>query len=74
MNSGWDRRIGDSEAFLNADAKGMHFPGFSLEAAQFLTEERDIVGVGVDTLSLDVGISMPFTTFRKRTSMCLRRA
>lgn len=60
MNAGWDRRIGDSEAFLNADAQGMHFPGFSAEAAQFLTEDRDIVGVGVDTLSLDVGTSMDF--------------
>ena len=61
MNSGWDRRVGDSQAFLNADAHGgMHFPGFAADAAQFLTEERDIVGVGVDTLSLDVGTSDGF--------------
>ena len=61
MNSGWDRRVDDSAAFLNADAQGtLHFPGFTSEAAQFLTEERDIVGVGVDTLSLDVGTSIDF--------------
>ena len=34
----------------------MHFPGFTVEAAEFLTTEREIVGVGVDTLSLDLGM------------------
>ena len=32
MHSGWDQRVGDSQAFLNADAQGaMHFPGFTAE-------------------------------------------
>ncbi len=58
MDSGWDRRVTDSKAFVNADAQEvMHFPGFTVEAAEFLTKERVIVGVGVDTLSLDVGMS-----------------
>ena len=35
----------------------MRTPGFGGEAAKFLTEQRDIVGVGVDTLSLDLGTS-----------------
>ena len=61
MNSGWDRRVGNSEQFLNADAEGTHhWPGFSVDAAQFLTEQRDIVGAGVDALSLDVGTSADF--------------
>lgn len=56
MDSGWDQRVGDSEAFANVDAQDvMHFPGFTVEAAEFLTQERDLVGVGVDTLSLDLG-------------------
>ena len=46
---------------MNADAEGTHhWPGFGAEAARFLTEQRDIVGVGVDTLSLDVGTSVNF--------------
>jgi kynurenine formamidase len=58
MYSGWDARIADTKRFLNADAKGtMHTPGFGGEAVKFLTEQRDIVGVGVDTLSLDLGTS-----------------
>src|SRR5262245_4029086 len=54
MHSGWDAKIGDAAKFLNKDAKGtMHAPGFSEQAAKFLVTERDIVGAGVDTLSLD---------------------
>jgi kynurenine formamidase len=56
MTSGWDARIADAKAFLNRDASGlMHFPGFSVEAATFLVRSRDVVGIGVDTLSLDPG-------------------
>ncbi|GAA6733992.1 cyclase family protein [Thermus oshimai] len=61
MHSGWEARWRDPKAFLNQDASGtLHFPGFSPEAAAFLVEEREIVGVGVDTLSLDFGPSKDF--------------
>lgn len=62
MNSGWGSKVG-SDAFRNADDEGlMHFPGFHVEAAQFLMEERDVVGIAVDTLSLDYGLSPDFAT------------
>jgi len=38
----------------------MHAPGFSEPAAAFLARERDIVGVGIDTLSLDIGAATTF--------------
>ena len=61
MYSGWSSRIGTPERFLNKDAKGtMHAPGFSEEAAKFLVKERDIVGAGVDTLSLDIAAASKF--------------
>jgi kynurenine formamidase len=61
MYAGWDARVANAERFLNRDAKGvMHAPGFSAEAARFLLEERDISGVGVDTLSLDAGAAPKF--------------
>lgn len=61
LYSGWDTRWNDVAMFRNADADGvMHFPGFSPEAATFLMEQRDIHGIGVDTLSLDPGISSTF--------------
>jgi kynurenine formamidase len=54
MYSGWGSRVSNADRFLNKDAKGtMHAPGFSEEVANFLVKERDIVGAGVDTLSLD---------------------
>jgi kynurenine formamidase len=61
MHSGWDARATSIDRFLNRDAKGtMHMPGFSEQAARFLVDERDICGVGVDTLSLDAGAAQKF--------------
>lgn len=61
MHAGWDARVGNTERFLNRDAKGtMHAPGFSEQAARFLVGERDICGVGVDTLSLDAAATRKF--------------
>lgn len=37
-----------------------HFPGFSAEAAKFLLAERSIVGIGIDTASLDIGTASDF--------------
>ena len=60
MNSGWSSKVNTPE-FRNADANGvLHFPGFHVEAAQFLLEERQINGIAVDTLSLDYGPSPDF--------------
>lgn len=61
MDSGWAKKVNDPAAFKNADASGTyHFPGFSNEAATWLLEHRRITAVGVDTLSLDPGISTTF--------------
>ena len=43
---------------LNEDDTGTYnFPGFGGDAARFLVEERDIIGIGCDSHSLDVGPS-----------------
>ena len=61
MHAGWDARATSTDRFLNRDAKGtLHAPGFSEQAARFLVAERDISGVGVDTLSLDAGAAPKF--------------
>lgn len=61
MHSGWESRITNETAYRNADAQGvMHFPGFHPEAAEMLVRDRDVVGIGVDTLSLDYGASTDF--------------
>lgn len=61
MHSGWESRVDDVEAYRNIGTDGLfHFPGFSIDALEWLLERRDIAGIGVDTLSLDNGVSATF--------------
>ncbi|MGI9350708.1 MAG: cyclase family protein [Rhizobiaceae bacterium] len=62
MLSGWGDHVA-TEKYRNADSDGkMHFPGFHIESTQMLLEETTAVGMAVDTLSLDHGISADFKT------------
>lgn len=38
----------------------LSFPGFSVESVKFLLKERDIIGIGLDTPSIDYGKSRDF--------------
>ncbi len=59
--TGWSQRWSSPQSYRNADAKGvLHFPGYSLEAAKFLVEGRNAFGIGIDTLSVDYGMSKSF--------------
>ncbi len=61
LATGWSDRWASQTEYRNMDANGvMHFPGFSAEAVRFLIEKRGIVALGIDTLSLDPGISEDF--------------
>ncbi len=63
MYSGWDAKWNDVPAFRGDPGDGsLNFPGFGAEASTFLVEQRDIHGIGVDTLSLDPGNSSTFDT------------
>jgi kynurenine formamidase len=65
MRSGWDRKVATADAFIGMDASGtMHFPGFSAETCAFLVQERDIAGVGVDTISFDPGFDKDFNAHK----------
>ena len=56
LNTGWSRFWNRPTRFINAGADGkMHTPGFSLEAARFLLEWRDVAGFGIDTHGIDPG-------------------
>lgn len=62
MRSGWSGRA-PGPAFLNIDSSGvpvMRTPGFAPAAARFLAEQRDVVGIGTDTFSIDAGRSQDF--------------
>ncbi len=42
----------------------LSFPGFSAQSAEFLTKERNIKGIGLDTPSIDYGKSTDFKVHR----------
>jgi kynurenine formamidase len=63
MNSGWGAKIDDADAYRGDNGDGvLHFPGFGAEATEWLLRRRGIRGLGVDTLSIDPGISETFDT------------
>jgi len=63
MHSGWARHVADPAKYVGRDAAGvMHFPGVDPDAAEWLIKQRRLVGLAVDTLSLDHGPSKDFKT------------
>ena len=63
MLSGWGAHVGDAAKYTGKDAGGtFHFPGIAPELAEWLLKERNVLGLAVDTLSLDNGPSKDFKT------------
>jgi len=61
MRTGWEKYWMNKNLYLNRDKNGiMHFPGFSTGVVEFLINKRKINGIGVETLSVDTGISTNF--------------
>jgi kynurenine formamidase len=54
LRTGWSRRT-DAASFLNVGADGPHSPGFDARASTMLALERDVLGVGVETIGTDAG-------------------
>ncbi len=65
MLSGWSGKVGDAAKFTGKDTNGtFHFPGVAPELAEWLLKERNVLGLAVDTLSLDNGPSKDFKTHK----------
>lgn len=64
MRSGWSRRWPDEKGYLGTDipldVAGLHFPGYSKEAAELLVRDRDVAALAIDTASIDYGQSKDF--------------
>jgi kynurenine formamidase len=54
LRTDWSKRT-DPKAFLNVGADGPHSPGFHKSASEFLARDRDVLGVGVETVGTDAG-------------------
>lgn len=59
--TGWEERWQRQENFRNQQSDGLtHYPGFSLDAAKFLVQSRNVVGLGIDTMSVDLGATTDY--------------
>jgi kynurenine formamidase len=54
LRTGWSRRA-EPASFLNVAADGPHTPGFDARTSRVLAHERDVLGVGVETIGTDAG-------------------
>lgn len=54
LRTGWSKRK-DPKAFLNVSDDGPHSPGFHRTASELLARDRDVLGVGVETVGTDAG-------------------
>ncbi len=59
LRTDWSKRTG--AAFMNVDGNGPHTPGFHQETSHLLAHDRDILGVGVETIGTDAGQAGGFT-------------
>ena len=69
LRTGWGRRWAEgAKAYLGddtpGDASNLHFPGYGVEAARYLVEERKVGALGIDTASIDHGPSKDFAVHR----------
>jgi kynurenine formamidase len=70
LQTGWSQYWPDRLKYLGTVMRGdaavaeLHFPGLAPEAARWLTENRKIKAVGLDTASIDYGQSQMFETHR----------
>jgi kynurenine formamidase len=54
LRTGWSKRA-DPAAFLNVAPDGPHTPGFHRTSSELLARDRDVLGVGVETVGTDAG-------------------
>jgi kynurenine formamidase len=54
LRTGWSKRTNAAE-YINVKEDGPHTPGWAPEASEFLARERNVLGVGVETVGTDAG-------------------
>src|SRR6185503_14161591 len=54
LRTDWSKRT-DARSFLNVRDDGPHSPGFHKSTSELLARDRDVLGVGVETVGTDAG-------------------
>ena len=60
LRTGWSRRTNAAD-FLNVKEDGPHSPGFHQTTSALLATDREVLGVGVETVGTDAGQAGRFT-------------
>jgi len=58
LRTGWSRK--QASDYINLKDDGPHTPGFTKETSTLLANERDVLGVGVETVGTDAGQAAKF--------------
>lgn len=59
--TGWDERWSSQKDFRNEQSDHLtHYPGFAVDTAKFLVKTREVVGIGIDTMSVDIGATTTY--------------
>jgi kynurenine formamidase len=62
LHTGWGSRAADAKAFFNAGRDDSpHYPGFGKDSAEFLTRERNVLGVGTEAIGTDAAVGAQAT-------------
>jgi kynurenine formamidase len=68
LRTGWSKHWPDRKAYFGSETPEstttLHFPAYAEDAAKFLSEQRLVDAVGLDTPSLDYGPSTDFPAHR----------
>ena len=64
IETGWSRFWEKPGVYFGLKSGEMHFPGVSKEAAELLTQNYQVAGIGIDTAGIDGGLSADFAANR----------
>ncbi len=59
LRTDWSKRK-DQKDYINSKENGPHTPGLTKESSALLAHERDVLGVGVETVGTDAGQAFSF--------------
>ncbi len=61
LRSGWSKKYANPAEYFNVKKDGPHTPGMGESGAKFLVQERNVLGVGVETIGTDTGQAFSHT-------------
>jgi kynurenine formamidase len=59
LRTDWSKRT-DPKDYINSKENGPHTPGLAKETSALLSQQRDVLGVGVETVGTDAGQAFRF--------------